>query len=378
MENEVIDTKSVAIYTCSYCDKTFLNKYTLKNHLESAKYCLKLRGSKAIKSIECRYCKTHFSQKIGLIKHNEICGGKILAENKVYIEKRKEELKLNIQSKEEEINEEKSQNKILTQKINNLEQKISELEKRIEQEKIKSNKLELELACDEGRIKELTKIKPSKNITNNNNTYINSKVANLPIENIEPLTINYVRDNAYDNYTIEEFKKGKRGLVDFIISIIVYDPMTDISSYTESSEEENNTKIIIPFVLDRSAPNPYLDPKIELNYPCTDISRDKFHLLGDKKIWKEDAGASFLRTIFDVIRPLVIDYNKELTDEFTSLEMHCQGSASALHSDEQAHLSNLLLKLSFLYSGLYSKDGSVSREKLFNYVKNAIKNIVKI
>ena len=37
--------------------------------------------------------------------------------------------------------------------------------------------------------------------------------------------------------------------------------MTDISSYTESSEEENNTKIIIPFVFDRSAPNPYLDPK---------------------------------------------------------------------------------------------------------------------
>ena len=65
------------------------------------------------------------------------------------------------------------------------------------------------MACDEGRIKELAKIKPSKNITNNNNTYINSKVANLPIENIEPLTINYVRDNAYDNYTIEEFKKGK-------------------------------------------------------------------------------------------------------------------------------------------------------------------------
>ena len=45
--------------------------------------------------------------------------------------------------------------------------------------------------------------------------------------------------------------------------------------------------------------------------------------------------------------------------------MHCQGSASALPSDEQVHLSNLLLKLSFLYSGLYSKDGSVSREKLF-------------
>ena len=43
-------------------------------------------------------------------------GSKILAENKVYIEKIKKELKLNIQSKEEEINEEKSQNKILTQK----------------------------------------------------------------------------------------------------------------------------------------------------------------------------------------------------------------------------------------------------------------------
>ena len=57
--------------------------------------------------------------------------------------------------------------------------------------------------------------------------------------------------------------------------------------------------------------------------------------------------------------------------------MHCQGSASALRSDEQAHLSNLLLKLSFYIAVYTLKTGVFLVRNCLIDVKNAIKNIVK-
>ena len=58
---------------CIYCKKTFNNKYILKNHQKTAKYCLKIQGIEPESGYKCKFCNKSFSLKQHLVNHNKTC-----------------------------------------------------------------------------------------------------------------------------------------------------------------------------------------------------------------------------------------------------------------------------------------------------------------
>lgn len=58
---------------CKFCKKCFKNKYTLKSHQKTAKYCLELRGNFKVGKYLCEYCNRDFTQKIHLHTHLKTC-----------------------------------------------------------------------------------------------------------------------------------------------------------------------------------------------------------------------------------------------------------------------------------------------------------------
>ena len=54
---------------CEYCKKTFCNKYKLKTHQSTAKYCLKIQNKKAEEKYICKYCDKKFNLKVSYERH---------------------------------------------------------------------------------------------------------------------------------------------------------------------------------------------------------------------------------------------------------------------------------------------------------------------
>jgi len=113
--NNELNNKSIddSEYKCSFCNKVFSNKYTLQNHIEKAKYCIKLRN-KNKNEHKCNFCQKKFVSKYSLKSHTNIC------------ETKKEIEKENLEFKEIEI----------------LKHKVFKLEKQIENYQIQIKKLQ--------------------------------------------------------------------------------------------------------------------------------------------------------------------------------------------------------------------------------------------
>jgi chromosome segregation ATPase len=60
---------------CQYCETTFTNSTSLKNHIKTAKYCLELRG-KINEEFKCEFCGKILSTKLRLSTHLESCNAK--------------------------------------------------------------------------------------------------------------------------------------------------------------------------------------------------------------------------------------------------------------------------------------------------------------
>jgi hypothetical protein len=56
---------------CQHCHKTFSNKYVLKKHQKSARYCLKIQNK--VSQHLCEYCGKHLSTKRWLLNHYQTC-----------------------------------------------------------------------------------------------------------------------------------------------------------------------------------------------------------------------------------------------------------------------------------------------------------------
>ncbi len=64
-------------HTCITCNKSFSTTGNLLRHVDTAKYCLKLRNELEEKlKYKCNYCEYITSRKDGLIAHIDICGAK--------------------------------------------------------------------------------------------------------------------------------------------------------------------------------------------------------------------------------------------------------------------------------------------------------------
>ena len=280
-----MDTK----FICEFCDNQFASHVNLKNHVATAKYCIKQRSATSTKhndvKFQCEFCERIFLRKGILADHLKTC--KVFAsmeECKKIEESKNYKAKFKLISKE---------NKKLIQEKDKLEVELDsekdttcELEIVVEKQNERIRELELELARKDGRIDVLSTIKPTKNtIINNNggNNYLNHKIAALPIENVRPLTIEYVQSLA-EGYTYEYFMRGPLGIAQFM------------ASFVNIADEDD------------------LDAPPKRNYACTDAPRHKFHKF-DTSGWKLDMGATFIGEVLNEIRPVAQEHFNLLTDK---------------------------------------------------------------
>ena len=365
--------ESELIFKCEWCNKSFYSSYTLKTHIQTAKYCLKQRGQKVSKEVEleCKFCNVKFSVKSSFSRHSEICPKR--KEYEILIEKNEIEnlYKLQIIKLTEEFNI-KFNNLDSTLKernvhIEKLEEHIEKMDEYTEKQKSCIKELELKLAKGEGYIECFKEAKP-QNITNFN---INHKIKNVLTATIPPLTINLVKENVRNNYTYELFCKGETGLLTFIEGIII----------------KKNADLI------------------EQNYACTDTSRNNCHILTQKDPvdWKLDTKSNFINKILDELVEPAEEYYKTLrnnagiifdddkvpgVDEYIfnpSLSMDKNIAAEELYKkeiliaqqklDKQKALNDILENINPTYLGITSED---KREELFKSVRNKVKNIASI
>ena len=89
-------------FKCTYCDKIFFNKYTLQNHINTAKYCIKLRDNfnKNIKEYICKYCNKNLTSQQNLDNHNNKCNIKKEneKEEKLNLKNNKHFMKINLKN----------------------------------------------------------------------------------------------------------------------------------------------------------------------------------------------------------------------------------------------------------------------------------------
>jgi hypothetical protein len=256
-------------FTCQYCSKSFLNKYILQRHIKEALYCIKTRDLD--KLFECEHCFDSFSSQTKLLKHFNECKDKIIFEQQEQIIEGQKEVK---NFKKLIL---KNAKKLLSQ-----EERIIELENLLKKEKKSSESLKYDLAEKKGYIKGADKAIITNNKTCNTIKNItNIKLDSISIKNIKPLTIALVKENL-KKYTYESFLAGKKGILRFIESIVIL---------------KNE------------------DGKKELNYACTDSSRNKYHRLMETNKWGSDQGGVFINTILDEIKPPALDYYAKYSKE---------------------------------------------------------------
>jgi hypothetical protein len=263
---------------CKYCSKLFSNKYILRRHIKNASYCIETRKSKD--TFECEYCLDSFILSSKLSKHLSNCQEKINFEHQSQQEKENHERQIQMGKKnlerKKEINNLKKIIKEKNAKMEDLEEKLLEKERKIKELEEYSNSLKCEIAEKKGYIACSNKpvVTNNKNIIKNITTI---KLAAIPTANIKPLTINLVKENL-DKYTYESFLAGKKGILRFIKNLVCL---------------ENK------------------DGEKELNYACTDSSRNKYHRLMESREWKLDEGGYFINKILDELTPTAVKFSNQ-------------------------------------------------------------------
>ena len=313
---------------CQYCDKKFVNKYVLKKHQNTAKYCLKIQGKDIEQEYYCDGCKNFFSRKDNFVRHRDNCV-------ELLQKKHRKEIELLKEKHETEIDLLKSDISVLKKEIGRLKIK----NKKCRRENIS---LQKQLSKSDGKFigydKAITKHKP-KTI----NTYINPKLVTIKTNNIRPFTLKTIQEELEDGkFTQDMFKRGSSGLVDFLSGIIKF---------------ENE------------------DGEVERNYACTDSSRNKFHRLVESKEWQQDNGAHFLNEIIDDLAPLADEYRKVIGSNLkrTDYVERCLEDKE-LNDDNRVLNDKIRNKINPIRNGYVNSKGR-DREKLFNETRNKICNI---
>jgi len=179
---------------CEFCKKTFKTKSILNTHQTTAKYCLSIQGKESIKEFKC-ICEKIFNRKNHLIIHQNTC----IFKN--YIAKIEE------------------YERIIKEKENTIQEKdriINEQYKIIEKKEKEINILTGEINIYRQEHKAFVDIAKQPKTTNNN------KVLNIST----PLDFNDVNKvkNALENYNINYFLEGQKGMAKFAAENILKDP----------------------------------------------------------------------------------------------------------------------------------------------------------
>jgi hypothetical protein len=228
---------------CTYCGKTFNNKYTLGQHQKTAKYCLELQGSKNV-SFNCDHCNKKLCTNDRLQTHYLTCKEKTKNDIKRDFVKENEELRKLLLEKDVSIQ------RLLQETRQQYEEKLSEKDKQIA-------KLEDTIRAKDKSIVDIAVAKSSRSLSTTNNTTNNN--------------------NITVNYTIN---------------------LNDIDRLNRVIEQHMTQSVIrggIPSFTRMLRKNYLSSPEGELAYKCTDIARQKFELIDENGNRREDARADELR-----------------------------------------------------------------------------------
>jgi len=353
-------------FICDYCNKSFVSKTNLKNHVNTAKYCLKLQGLKIANPVTCEFCNRDFTKKIIHDRHIEICELRKIKTRNHEIKVQDIEFKrLSYELEQKSIllidteleNKEKDKiivelklcscenmNMIKQQKIHLKNRELEFLkfkdDARLELLKFKEDamlellKVKEELAYERGIVEGYQKTKPP-NITNNTQ-YIHPKLKDVPILNILPLDDSVAAYLCKYDYTT--FLRTTKGVVDVLLDIVIF-------------EDE--------------------DGIINRNYVCTNRARNSFHILVHDKKWAKDNGAGCIHTYLDMLKPLVethyASFNLIMDDKITN------GDALDMQLLKKKHN-----KLTPFRNGIFGNPGTDAREKLLVDVRAGIRNQTSI
>ena len=232
---------------CQHCKKTLSSLSNLKVHQMTAKYCLKLQNitdhvSDTIK-YKCSYCNAIFNLKYNLSSHKKICKSDITL-NPLY-----EEIRQTNEQQVEEINKLRQTNEQQVEEITKLrqtnEQQVEEITKlrqtdNQQVEEIRDLKTSIKLLQQNLEIitneKEKLQDKSEITITNINIT----KIVNNFLENAKPVTVDYIKQCAEEQLTLELYKKGLLGYASFACDILKDQIVsTDLSRGIIKYKDEN-------------------------------------------------------------------------------------------------------------------------------------------
>ena len=286
---------------CKFCGNSFSTKGALKIHKDTALYCLAKRGKlNKVQKFKCKYCQKKYTTHQNLNKHINSCIGEgkyyiRKAKSRIFILKRKNiQLKIENECIKKEFAESKDQNESIKKKLDVSKKEIYELKELMNKLREENIKTREKLAKKEGEVDGIinapirnittTTNKNTNNTTNKNTTtYVNPKLVNINVENIEPLTIERIKKQISDGkFTDKHFEKGVDGIVEFLVPIMT---------------------------LKRD------DGTVERNYVCTDVSRNKFYRLEEGKVWKSDSGGLFIGEAIQGLGPSVNDSYRRLVNK---------------------------------------------------------------
>jgi len=151
---------------CKHCLKSFKNKYVLKTHQTTARYCLKIQKNNT--QFICEYCGKYLTTKRWLLNHYQSC-----IDYRIFVE---------------------------TQKY---KEKILDLEKQVEKHEVKISQLEDRL--------ENVAIKAVQSPTTTNN--MNKTQINTFIQNMQPVT----KEHSAGRLTLEHVQKGATGYAEYAL-----------------------------------------------------------------------------------------------------------------------------------------------------------------
>jgi len=210
-------------FKCMYCNKEFFNKYTLQNHINTAKYCIKLRDNfdKNIKEYICEYCNKNFTSQQNLDNHISKCNNKKESDKEDRIKELKERIFI-LENKLKQ-QEEFYENKLKEQQIF-YENKISILQDKIENLAITAIK------------------RPT--VQNTQQRY------NTIINNLTPITEDHLKEQA-QYLTIDHIKNGVDGYVKYALEYPLKDKIvcTDFSRRKIKYKDEEGNIIEDPEML---------------------------------------------------------------------------------------------------------------------------------
>jgi hypothetical protein len=174
---------------CPYCKNVFNTKYSLKNHIKTARYCIKQRGKDSDKEeFVCCKCPKTFTSKRWLLAHQEKCGESVVSL--------------------------KETNRLLDDKIKNLEKSV--VKNRLDYEerlKNQENKYEQKILKLQDKLENIAirAVERPTSTTNNMKTNINNF-----IQNMEPMTSENLLEHT-GNLTLEHVQKGASGYAEYAL-----------------------------------------------------------------------------------------------------------------------------------------------------------------